>query len=164
MDLRSLLLHGIQAGSLGKRTFQSLIHRPFQQLRHQRLRLLRCGIRSAAQDTLLRPKGIAAAGRAEIPFHKVQVVNVCRLLTDADRTDSAANGHQQNRRQSHCHPAFFHTAPPPSAAGQRTVNTAPPSGRLAADTVPPRFVTVSCTMERPRPVPPAARERALSTR
>ena len=69
------------------------------------------------------------------------------------------NSQQRDRR-----PSLSHDAPPPSAVGQRTVNTAPPSGRLAAETVPPRFITVSCTMDNPKPVPPAARDRALSTR
>ena len=71
---------------------------------------------------------------------------------------------QKGGAQQHGNPSLFHVWPPPSRQGQRTVKTAPPPGRLAASTVPPRFSTVSLTMANPRPVPPAARDRALSTR
>ena len=52
----------------------------------------------------------------------------------------------------------------PQRAGSLTVKTAPPDGRLAAFTSPPRMPTRCFTIERPRPVPPDSRERALSTR
>ena len=164
MHLRACLFHGVQAGSRREGAFQRGIPGALQQLRHQGARqLLRGGI-LLMQGPLLSPEGIAAGRGAEVLLHKIQAIGGHRLLPDAHRADGAAHGNQQHRRKQNGKPAFFHTAPPPSAAGHRTVNTAPPSGRLAAETVPPRLATVSCTMERPRPVPPAARERALSTR
>ena len=58
----------------------------------------------------------------------------------------------------------FQGSPSHLYSGKRTVKRAPPCARLDASTVPPYFSTVSRTIARPSPVPPASRERALSTR
>ena len=109
----------------------------------------------------LRPQGIAARGVGQIRLQEIEVV--CLALA-GNAGLSPAEGRQKGGAQQHGNPSLFHVWPPPSRQGQRTVKTAPPPGRLAASTVPPRFSTVSLTMANPRPVPPAARDRALSTR
>ena len=77
---------------------------------------------------------------------------------------AACQGKRQTKGQDYGDDAS-HWASPPSARGSVTVNTVPrPLGRWAAVMVPPRAATVSCTMLSPRPVPPMARERILSTR
>ena len=55
---------------------------------------------------------------------------------------------------------FFHTAPPFSS----TVTQVPLPTRLAKDIVPLCSCTISLHSDRPRPTPPCARERDLSTR
>ena len=111
------------------------------------------------------PEGIAAIGVRQRPLQKIELIRrSLRLLPDSGRSHGAADDQQHQSAKRQHDPSFPHGSRPPSASGQRTVNTAPPPGALAADTVPPRLCTVSCTMERPSPVPPAARERALSTR
>ena len=57
-----------------------------------------------------------------------------------------------------------HVSPSLRTAGSRTVKQVPPPARALTAMLPPRRRTVSATMESPRPVPPAARERILSTR
>src|SRR5205085_12210892 len=49
-------------------------------------------------------------------------------------------------------------------AGMRRVKVEPVPGRLHSFTSPPWFAATCLTMASPRPVPPVARERALSTR
>ena len=55
-------------------------------------------------------------------------------------------------------------ASPSRDSGMRTVNVLPVPGRLSTAMSPPWRFTECFTMARPRPVPPLARERALSTR
>ena len=52
----------------------------------------------------------------------------------------------------------------PRHAGILTVKRAPPSARFSTRTSPPCRPTRCLTIDRPRPVPPVSRERALSTR
>ena len=110
----------------------------------------------------LRAQRIAPGNTGEICFPEKQFIIPFAPLGGHSRIGTA--GAQQHQSAQQQRKETSHTASPPFAAGQRTVNTDPPSGRLAASTVPPRRFTVSLTMERPNPVPPAARERALSTR
>src|SRR5699024_9255998 len=58
----------------------------------------------------------------------------------------------------------FHAGSPPSPTRKVTVNRLPPPSRGATAISPPWRRTASRAMDSPRPVPPAARERALSTR
>ena len=109
--------------------------------------------------------GVAAIGVRQRPLQKIELIRrSLRLLPDSGRSHGAADDQQHQSAKRQHDPSFPHGSRPPSASGQRTMNTAPPPGALVAVTVPPRLCTVSCTMERPSPVPPAARERALSTR
>ena len=93
-----------------------------------------------------------------------------RTNQQAFRTDSVRDyEYRQTSRQTGSQrgagrPPRRGQEPSSSRQGQRAVNRDPPWTRFSAVTVPPRLLTVSLTMERPRPVPPAARERALSTR
>ena len=76
---------------------------------------------------------------------------------------AACQGKQQQGKEQR--EQAFHAVSPPCARGRRTVNTVPtPDWRCPTSMVPPRRSTVSRTMDRPRPVPPTARERFLSTR
>ena len=69
---------------------------------------------------------------------------------------------QQDQGQDQRNSSFHSVSP--LSLGMRMVKTVPPPIRGRASMVPPRRRTVSLTMDSPRPVPPAARERALSTR
>jgi len=51
-----------------------------------------------------------------------------------------------------------------TAPGSSNVTVAPPSALLPARALPPCAVTIACTMESPRPVPPPARARPESGR
>lgn len=75
-------------------------------------------------------------------------------LDDIGRADAAPGGQQQHGQQRV-------PAPHRSPVGSSTVNTAPPTGRFAARTVPPCSRTFSWAMARPRPLP-ADRVRAAS--
>ena len=80
---------------------------------------------------------------------------------------AAAAGEQKEEGNSQGEKGPSHRGSPPSSGvsqGKPTVNTLPSGSRRWAVTQPPWRRTVSRTMDRPRPVPPAARERALSTR
>ena len=107
--------------------------------------------------------GAAARYGLQVLLQEIEKIapRLLRLLSGPVHGIAAHQDQTQHREDQH---PLFHEASPPSAAGHRTVNTDPPPERLAASTVPPRRFTVSLTMDRPRPVPPAARDRALSTR
>ena len=53
---------------------------------------------------------------------------------------------------------------PPHAAGNKIVNVDPRPNRLSTLIVPPILSTTCFTIDSPNPVPPTARDRALSTR
>ena len=57
---------------------------------------------------------------------------------------------------------FMNIHGPP--VGRVKKNVAPLPGSLFTQTLPPWFCTMCLTMDKPRPVPPCSRERALSTR
>src|ERR1035438_6275187 len=50
------------------------------------------------------------------------------------------------------------------SAGSVKKNVAPLPSSLFTQTLPPWFCTMCLTMDKPRPVPPCSRDRALSTR
>ena len=143
---------------------QRLILRPCQKRLHERLRrLLRLQIRKARQAYGFRPQRVAACCAVQILRPEIQQIRIrLRTRSGHHRIGAARQQTRQCRRTEDAHFLFHGVSSP--FQGQRTVNTAPPPGRLAAWAVPPRFFTMSLTMLRPRPVPPAARERALSTR
>ena len=77
----------------------------------------------------------------------------------------AAGKQQCQTKQQEKDPLFHSSASSRRARGSSTMNTVPlPDCRCWARMEPPRRRTVSLTMLRPRPVPPTARERFLSTR
>ena len=79
----------------------------------------------------------------------------------------AAAGQQEGEGYRQGQQQTLHRSSPPTSGvsqGKPTVNTLPSGSRRWAVTQPPWRRTVSRTMDSPRPVPPAARERALSTR
>ena len=140
---------------------QGIVLRAGQQLRHQPFRQ-GPGVPDLPilQRHRLRPQGVRPGRVVQVRHPEVQVIG----LAGGGVGPAQAQDQQQRGAQRRRDDTLSHRSPPPSRQGQRTVNTAPPPGRLAASTVPPRLLTVSLTMARPRPVPPAARERALSTR
>ena len=155
-------LHLQKAGALRKGTHKAGIRGARQQGVHQALHLGLEGVSALfGQGGALRPQGVAPCGLLQVPDQIVELAVLLLLGGDGGGRGAAGKGQRQGQQQaedasSHGSPSF--------TWGQRTVNTAPPPDRLAAEILPPRFSRVSRTMESPRPVPPAARERALSTR
>src|SRR5699024_4112830 len=127
---------------------------------HHRLRpLLQGGVLRQAQIRGLRTNGVAAAGLLR------QVVDQIAAGSLLVLGDEAAGGQKQQRRQQRDQPLSSHgPSSSPSRQGSVTINRVPPPGAPSARTTPPRRLTVSLTMLSPKPVPPAARDRALSTR
>ena len=84
----------------------------------------------------------------------------------AGRSRSAPRQRQQQRACQRQKPSLVHGCSPPFSRqrGKVTAKQVPAGSLRRTVTVPRCWRAVSRTMDRPSPVPPAARERALSTR
>ena len=137
-----------------------------QPLHHGPGQVQRLHVPAAVNDGGHSNNGVAAQAPLGILGKVRQVIELKGVSAVADGLvdDGTAGEHCERQSQQQSKSSSHGVSSSRWARGQRTVNTAPPPGRLAASTVPPRRSTVSRTMDKPRPVPPAARERALSTR
>ena len=81
-------------------------------------------------------------------------------------SERPTRGHEQPRtRAGAANPSPAASLPAAHrAAGIRTVKVLPTPGVLSTVMVPPWACTMCLTIERPKPVPPSLRLRALSTR
>ena len=155
-ELQVQQLHTLRQGAL-----QLSRQRPCQQPLHYGLgSLLAVRILRQSQRRPHRPDAVAAPGL----LLGNQVVDQ-RPLLPALRLGRGGAGRQRQAGRQQPGDSPLHALSSFSAAlGRVTVNRVPPLGRLSARIAPPRRLTVSLTMLSPSPVPPAARERALSTR
>ena len=134
------------------------------------------GLRAAAQQLLQGGLGLLVHGEGLLPgpVHGdggdgIAAWGVGQTVDPKDGhllLACGAAGKQQRQAQEQKKQALFHVSSSSRRArGSSTMNTVPlPDCRCSARMAPPRRRTVSLTMLRPRPVPPTARDRFLSTR
>ena len=106
--------------------------------------------------------GVLALHIAQLGGGVVDRIAVFSLRPAAAHTGGEQQRKNEKREQERL--SSSHVSPSLRTAGSRTVKQVPPPARALTAMLPPRRRTVSATMESPRPVPPAARERILSTR
>ena len=153
MEAALLHLPAQQAHPLGEGGGEALGLRRGQQGVHQG----RDGVAAAPLKGLtVQRQGGKAVGQGGV----VHAVAALRFL----RAGGAASG-GQSQQTAQCRDASSHRpTSSPFHCAKLTSKQVPSGSRRRAVTAPPCWSTVSRTMDRPRPVPPAARERALSTR
>ena len=95
------------------------------------------------------------------------VRKVMRLVPTANRVsegETQGDDDSENDQESNFSAAGFHEEGPIIAIGSLTAKVVPAFSRDENEIVPPCDSTIHFAMASPRPLPPASRERALSTR